>query len=687
MPVRLLPDTVIDQIAAGEVVERPAAVVKELFENSLDAGARTVRVHLEAGGNDLVRITDDGSGMDRADALMCLERHATSKIRAIEDLVAVRSFGFRGEAIPSIASVSRFELLTRRAEDEVGTRVTVEGGAVVSVRDAGCAAGTEIKVRDLFFNVPVRRGFLRTPATELGHAVEAVVRQAMLRPDVDVQILHNGREQLRLPAVADRAARAAAVLGAAAERLRPVGFEDRGVAVEGLIGPPSVHDASSTRIYLFVNGRYVRDPVLRRGVRDAYDRLLPAGRHPIVVLEVRLPGDRVDVNVHPSKIEVRFRDPRDVAEAVAGGLREALRRPDPRRRDVAHGFDARPKPPPDAPTLPLPGLAAHPADDPRFVPRDEPELPPWMHGLGAPEPAGLAADRDVAERGRGTGADGGAPPDAGSGVDPALRSGGAAGDPGPARLDAARGLGSEPRAGAAAGDPGPATPDARLGVGSAQSAGAEGRAAADRGPASPLVPPGDRAEVPRPGDSASAPGNAQASTRAPVERPAHLGALTDLRPLDGGLAVAVVDGRLVIVDLDAVHREGVRRGLRAGGDPQRLLLPIVVTPGRAAAERLLAWRDPLDAVGVSITGFGPGEIAIKRAPAALVDAAWEPLAAALAAALPAGPATSLPPAALSALAAAAPPDADAALAACADAPIAPPLAWWVGEAALRSLRP
>jgi DNA mismatch repair protein MutL len=373
--IRILDDALVDQIAAGEVVERPASAVKELVENSLDAGASQIRVRLEDGGKRLIRVQDDGSGMDRQDAVMCLERHATSKIRSLSDLVSVGTLGFRGEAVPSIASVSRFEVLTRRAQDEVGTRVVVEGGVVQKVEDAGCAPGTQITARDLFFNIPVRKSFLRTAATELGHVLDVVQREAMWRPDVDFLVTHDGRDVLRAPAAPDPAARARALLGEIATKLRPVSFSDRGVQVDGLAGPAGIDDASGRAVHLLVNGRYVRDPVLRKAVRDAYDGVLAPGRTPVVVLHVRLASERVDVNAHPAKIEVRFRDPRDVAEVVSQGLREAL-----------HRASDRPTAPPPArstPTLPLPGLSAHPGDDPRF----RVEAPRTAYSTSPGEPA------------------------------------------------------------------------------------------------------------------------------------------------------------------------------------------------------------------------------------------------------------------------------------------------------------
>lgn len=339
--IRVLEDRVVNKIAAGEVVERPASVVKELVENSLDAGAQRLRVELQDGGRKLVRVTDDGMGMSRVDAQLCLERHATSKIRTEEDLFEVQTLGFRGEAIPSIAAVGRFELQTRREEDQAGTQVMVDGGRLVRVGEIGCPVGTRISLRSLFYNVPVRRKFLRTAATELSHCVEAVRRQALVRPELDVEVVHSGRTLLRAPPVADLAARALDVVGKEAEALVPVDFSDGPLRVWGLASPVGVHRGSGGGTWLYVNGRFVRDPVVRRGVREAYRGAVPRGRFPVVVLLLELPPDHVDVNVHPAKTEVRFQYARDLVQALSDGLREVLQGTGlaPRRGPVRYTLD------------------------------------------------------------------------------------------------------------------------------------------------------------------------------------------------------------------------------------------------------------------------------------------------------------------------------------------------------------
>lgn len=323
--IRILEDRVVNKIAAGEVIERPASVVKELVENAIDAGATDIRVELKDGGRNLIRVTDNGCGMDRSDATLCLERHATSKIRSDQDLFQISTLGFRGEAIPSIASVSRFELLSRPADREVGTRVSVEGGRLVDISDAGCPKGTRITARSLFFNIPARRKFLRTVATELSHCLEAVVRESLIRPALDVEVTHNGQKVIRAPVVSDLAARAADMLGGHGAALVPVSFSQGAMKVNGLVSPVGVHKASASgSSYMYVNGRFVRDPVLRRALNEAYRGIVPKGRYPTVVLQIEIPPGDVDVNVHPAKTEVRFRHARDLSRVLAGGVRRAL---------------------------------------------------------------------------------------------------------------------------------------------------------------------------------------------------------------------------------------------------------------------------------------------------------------------------------------------------------------------------
>jgi DNA mismatch repair protein MutL len=324
--VRLLANQVIDQIAAGEVVERPASVIKELVENALDAGATQIDISMRDGGREQLRVADNGSGMSRQDALMAIERHATSKIRVFEDLERVATLGFRGEALPSIAAVSRFELITRRPDEEVGTKIRIESGTLRDVSDVGAPVGTVIDVRQLFHTLPARRAFLRTPPTELSHCVESVIRVALIRPGVGFEVRHEDRLVLRASKTLDPAERVREILGSDADELQPVDLNsDGGLRLVGLVAPPNVHRPSlATALYVYVNGRWVRDQVVRRAVGEVYRGMVPEGRHPVVVLDLRVPPGAVDVNVHPTKAEVRFRDPSGVGVFITDSLRSAL---------------------------------------------------------------------------------------------------------------------------------------------------------------------------------------------------------------------------------------------------------------------------------------------------------------------------------------------------------------------------
>jgi len=322
--IAILASDVADQIAAGEVVERPASVVKELVENALDAGATTVDVELEEGGRRLIRVSDDGSGMDRDDARLALERHATSKIRAAADLVGVRSFGFRGEALSAISSVSRFTLTTATA-DGLGSEVQVAGGAGHRVADASRRRGTTVQVEDLFFNTPARAKFLRGQRSEWRATSDVLVAVALARRDVRFRVTSEGREAMLLPPAASLRDRVVALWGAAvASRFVDVDTVSGPVRVTGLAERPSEVGTASRRVALIINGRAVRDLGLTRAAEGAYRAAVAPGLRPSFVLEVQLPGEAVDVNVHPAKAEVRFHDRWEVERAVERAVRRAL---------------------------------------------------------------------------------------------------------------------------------------------------------------------------------------------------------------------------------------------------------------------------------------------------------------------------------------------------------------------------
>jgi DNA mismatch repair protein MutL len=322
--VAILDAAVADQIAAGEVVERPASVVKELVENALDAGATTIDIDLEEGGRRLVRVSDDGSGMDREDARLCLERHATSKIRSTADLVGVRSFGFRGEALSAISSVSRFSILTATA-DGLGTRVRSAGGAVEDVADASRRQGTTVQVEDLFFNTPARAKFLRGTRSEWRATSDVLVSVALARRDVRLRVTTDGREAMVLPPVRGLRDRVAALWGGAvAARFVDVDTVSGPIRVTGLAERPAEVGTASRRVALIVNGRAIRDHGVARAAEGAYRTAVAPGLRPSFVLEIQVPGDAVDVNVHPAKAEVRFHDRWEVERAVERAVRRAL---------------------------------------------------------------------------------------------------------------------------------------------------------------------------------------------------------------------------------------------------------------------------------------------------------------------------------------------------------------------------
>jgi DNA mismatch repair protein MutL len=356
--IQVLPPGLVNQIAAGEVVERPASVVKELVENALDAGARAIAVDVEEGGLALVRVADDGSGMEREDALLALERHATSKLRDAEGLAAIATMGFRGEAIPAIASVSRLRLDTAPGDDGAGTRLEVEGGTLGEVTGVGRTRGTTLEIRDLFFNPPARRTFMRAPATEAGHVTEAVIRLALARPEVSFHLRSGGRLVLGARAGGGLAERAAEALGREAHRhLVPVDARRGDVRVHGVVCSPDHSEATGRALYLFVNGRYVRDRGAAHAVLRAFAGTLPPGRHPAGVLFVELPLGRVDVNVHPQKLEVRFAEGREVYDAIFHAVAGTLRTTPWLRRAPSSAVPGSPGAPADAAVEALPGAA------------------------------------------------------------------------------------------------------------------------------------------------------------------------------------------------------------------------------------------------------------------------------------------------------------------------------------------
>ena len=581
--IRILDDRLVNKIAAGEVVERPASIIKELLENSVDAGATAIEVRLGSGGRQLVEIADDGCGMDASDALMCLERHATSKIRTQDDLFNIATLGFRGEALPSIASVCKFEIVSRPRGKDVGTRVVVEGGIISRNEPVGCPPGTRISARQLFYNVPARRKFLRTVPTELGHCLEGVIREALIHPEIDWRVEHDGSEVLRAPRVKTRAERASDLLKDRGKALFPVAFESGTLAVEGLISPVGVHHGSSAgAMYLYVNGRFVRDPVLRRAVNDAYKHIVPKGRYPTVVLSIRVPPVDVDVNVHPNKTEVRFRYARDLQSAIAQGIRDALedygiRRPVNERRPASDVADARGE------TMALP-LA------------DAPSLP-----AGAPPMAGQPSSPWAA------------PPERSHGVSPLLRTGPV--DPIGRRPDGS--LSPLPPAAMSDAEPLAAAPAALPPLAGSPFEPVPGGLSAS--PAPQPVPQPVPLPAPVPVPIPEAPAFTLPDALLPVAR------FQDLRVI-GQFALTYLlcegGGELIVIDQHAAHERITLYNLQKAareqlGGAQRLLTPVLVelTAGRASllAENLAV----LEQLSLDVEHYGGGTFAIRALPAGL----------------------------------------------------------------------
>ena len=382
--IRVLADHVANQIAAGEVVERPASVAKELVENSIDAGSKRITIEIEAGGRRLLKVSDDGEGMVRDDAVLAFERHATSKIRVTEDLAAIGTLGFRGEALASIASVAKVELTTCTEDAKAATRVTIDGGRMRDVKDAAHPRGTTIAVRDLFFNIPARRKFLRSEATETYHLTNLVTHYALAHPEIAFTFVNNGREVVRAAPAKDLRERAYQIFGSEfLDNLLEVNLGDATVArVTGYVSAPRDRRTSRDSQYLFVNRRFVRDRMLGRALSEGYRSILPYGVYPAALLFIETPLEEVDVNVHPAKTEVRFRRQAAVADVVREAVRAAL-------------ASASYVPPPEPPKIPEPTMTATAAvssipPQPRieFVPPPPPPRVPI-------EPSGEEIARDL----------------------------------------------------------------------------------------------------------------------------------------------------------------------------------------------------------------------------------------------------------------------------------------------------
>ena len=318
-------DEMASKIAAGEVVERPASIVKELVENALDANADDIRVELFGGGKAAIKVMDNGDGMDREDAVLAFQRYATSKIKTFEDIYAIYSFGFRGEALPSIASISKIEMLTRRRTSQSGTRIIVEAGQIKNVIDAGCPVGTSVTVTDIFSLTPVRQKFLKKDTTEQAHCVDVVFRSALAHPNVSITVSANGKEMFSVLKTVDHEERIALIYGSAMmKQFINVETKNNAVKLWGMISKPSLTRSNTKGILYFVNGRYVRDSLIHNAIMTSYRRLIEMKRFPSVILFLHVPPSMIDINVHPAKTEIRFKNPGEIREMIINAFSAVL---------------------------------------------------------------------------------------------------------------------------------------------------------------------------------------------------------------------------------------------------------------------------------------------------------------------------------------------------------------------------
>jgi len=336
--IEVLPESISQIIAAGEVIERPASVVKELIENAIDAGSSEITVELKAGGLQLIRVMDSGEGIDQEDVPLAFQRYATSKIRRAEDLYAIHTLGFRGEALPSISQVSKMTLQTKTHPSLSGTKVICEGGQIISISEIGCPVGTEVEVKHLFYNIPVKRKFLKSIRSELRSALNHFLRLSLSHPTISFKFIHDGRTLHEHLKTESPLVRIEAILGKEIYRhLQPIGFEEGEIRVSGFASLPSFSKRNADGIYFYVNQRFIKDRMIYKAVLDAYRHSLPGNEFPVVILFITLPPSAVDVNVHPTKAEVKFKDPDRVYQAVFAAVRMVLEESPARVEEMAHG--------------------------------------------------------------------------------------------------------------------------------------------------------------------------------------------------------------------------------------------------------------------------------------------------------------------------------------------------------------
>ncbi len=400
--IHLLPPDVANRIAAGEVVERPASLVRELIDNAIDAGATRVDIEAEEGGLKLVRVTDNGCGMPREDAVLCVKRHATSKIRRAEDLNAILTMGFRGEALAAICAVARVEIKTRPAAEEFGTWLVVEGSEEQAPQTAGTPAGTIVTVRDLFFNTPARRKFLKKPATEQSHLLAAVTWNALAHESVHFTFTHNGRRSLDLPPVSSRAERVRQIYGKdLLAAMIAVQLDTPAVSISGLISRPTLTRNNTLDIFFFVNDRFVRDRLLHRAMMNGYRNLIPAGRFPAAFLYIEIDPHEIDINVHPTKQEIKFSHEDAVFHAMYNAVRQAWdvdeavkpSAPAPAPATPSLFTEIRPQPPAPVSVPAVPPVAAHTSPPPVNVAAGiQPQAPVATDPPVPPPPAAVESD-------------------------------------------------------------------------------------------------------------------------------------------------------------------------------------------------------------------------------------------------------------------------------------------------------
>ncbi len=607
--IRILPDQVANQIAAGEVVDRPASVVKELLENALDAGATRIRVEVEAGGRKLIRITDNGHGMNRDDALLAFERHATSKLRTADDLLSITTLGFRGEALPSIASVARVLLETREPESAEGSLIEIAGGKILRVEDAALPAGTSLAVQDLFFKTPARRKFLRAESTELAHVVALVTHYALVHPDKHFELLSATHTLLQAPPVVRAAERIYQIFGAETlAQLLPVAAEaaldhsglpelppwkrdpsqdtvpaDPGsLRMTGFFSKPELQKLNRNSIYIFVNKRLIRDRLLLHAISEAYRNVIPPTSFPVVLLFLEMPPEEVDVNVHPAKTEVRFRQQNRIHDFVRDSLRAALVKARP-----AAGF--------------LAALENNPHASPSLIPSPASRLP------GEPEDFPAAEVGDASEV---------RPPR--SAVDKSLEV--TVESEGTYQAEDAFQLSA----------PVPAPEPGNLPFLPHESGGRFDPRQNWQAAAAALFAPATETMVPSCGDGGETAAEAAEPAGQGSEQ-ASLNSLASLRPLGqlrDSFILAVNEEGLWIIDQHVAHERVLFEKILASREVeaiqrQRLLMPLLVDlqPWQMAVFADIA--DELEKNGFEAEPFGPRTLAVKAAPVGLEGRALE----------------------------------------------------------------